>query len=89
VVGGSAEQGSQKPTHTANCAVQGRFGMYTHLHWIYATMHGEAYTCDRCPCTGSANAIEAAKPSLNSLIASTELSVSTTGTGAVAEATVA
>jgi hypothetical protein len=45
VVSGSAEQGSQKPTHTANCAVQGRFGMYPHLHYygacIYATMHGE------------------------------------------------
>jgi len=55
---GVLSKGSQKPTHTANCAVEGRFGMYTLLHlysaWIYATMHGEAYTCDRCPCTGSA-----------------------------------
>jgi len=55
---GVLSKGSQKPTHTDNCAVEGRFGMYTLLHhygaWIYATMHGEAYTCDRCPCTGSA-----------------------------------
>ena len=55
---GVLSKGSQKPAHTDNCAVEGRFGMYTLLHhygaWIYATMHGEAYTCDRCPCTGSA-----------------------------------
>jgi hypothetical protein len=35
-----------------------REGNFTLLHhygaWIYATMHGEAYTCDLCPCTRSA-----------------------------------
>jgi len=63
---GVLSKGSEKPIHTANCAVEGRFGMYTLLNpygaWIYATMRGEAYTCHRCPCTGPASVAQRAVP---------------------------
>ena len=55
---GVLSKGSQLPSYTSNCAVEGRYGMYTLVHyygaWIYATIHGQPYECKSCPCTGSA-----------------------------------
>ena len=53
--------GSQLPEHTQDCAVAGRYGVYTLAHryagWIESVMTGGASGCAECPCIGPASAV--------------------------------
>jgi secreted trypsin-like serine protease len=55
---GVLSKGSQLPDDTPNCAVDGRYSLYTLVDkygsWIYDTIHGKDFVCDTCPCVGVA-----------------------------------
>uniref|UniRef100_A0A7S0QEA8 Peptidase S1 domain-containing protein n=1 Tax=Cryptomonas curvata TaxID=233186 RepID=A0A7S0QEA8_9CRYP len=51
---GVLSKGSELPSYTDWCAVEGRYGMYTRIRhyadFVLTTMQGGSYSCSRCPC---------------------------------------
>jgi len=52
---GVLSKGSELPATSSLCAVAGRLGVYTKIrnyaNFVYATMKGCPFTCNKCPCT--------------------------------------
>ena len=48
-------------SHTFDCAVEGRYGMYTLVHyyggWIDSVLNSRAFQCATCPCVGPADTV--------------------------------